>query len=316
VAVTRRFPGVVALDEFTLDVGEGELVTFLGPSGCGKTTALRVAAGFESPDSGGVRLGARDITDLPAQRRNMGMVFQSYSLFPHLTVSENISFGLMVRGAPVPERAARAGEMMELVRITGLAERYPHQLSGGQQQRVALARALAFKPEVLLLDEPLSALDARVRTEVRDEIRSLQMTTGTTTIFVTHDQDEALAVSDRVCVMESGTVHQVASPMEIYQSPQTEFVARFVGESDTVLLRGRNILVRPEDLDITGGAGTGDFDATVVGVDFKGAWSNVVLETAVDRRKVRCSVTAGTSRDLKAGSLVGVCVKRELFALV
>lgn len=314
-SVSKRFGEVVALGDFSLSIDAGELVTFLGPSGCGKTTALRVAAGFEPVDSGRVLVGGRDMTSVPAQRREMGMVFQSYSLFPHLTVRENIAFGLTVRKAVRIVRETRADAMMELVRISELAERYPHQLSGGQQQRVALARALAFEPAVLLLDEPLSALDARVRTEVRDEIRSLQRTTGTTTVFVTHDQEEAMSLSDRVCVMNAGRVHQVASPSEVYLSPATEFVARFVGVSDEVMIDGRTILVRPEEVQISHGSGTGHFDAMVVSTEFGGAQSIVALERVTDRCRMRALVPATDAAIIESGSVVGVTIGRELFAL-
>jgi putative spermidine/putrescine transport system ATP-binding protein len=228
----RRFGGVQALDDLDLEMAPGELIALLGPSGCGKTTALRVLAGLEDTDSGRVLVGGRDITDTPANRRDMGMVFQAYSLFPHLTALQNVEFGLRLRGQKPAARRARAGEMLELVGIGTHAQRFPHQLSGGQQQRVALARALAIQPKVLLLDEPLSALDAKVRVQLRDEIRRIQLEVGTTTLFVTHDQEEALAVADRVGVMRAGRLEQLGPPEEIYQRPSTAFVADFVGLSN------------------------------------------------------------------------------------
>ena len=226
----RTFGTVPALDDLDLAIEPGEFVALLGPSGCGKTTALRVLAGLEDADSGRVLVGGRDVTGLPANRRDMGMVFQAYSLFPHLTALDNVSFGLRLRG----RRAApgRARDMLDLVGIGAFAGRYPHQMSGGQQQRVALARALAIEPSVLLLDEPLSALDAKVRVQLRDEIRRIQTEVGTTTLFVTHDQEEALAVADRVGVMKAGRLEQLAPPAEIYLSPATPFVADFVGVSN------------------------------------------------------------------------------------
>ncbi|GID28160.1 ABC transporter ATP-binding protein [Paractinoplanes brasiliensis] len=226
----RTFGAVHALDNLDLAIEPGEFVALLGPSGCGKTTALRVLAGLEDADSGHVLVGGKDVTGLPANRRDMGMVFQAYSLFPHLTALANVSFGLSLRGRS--RSAERAGEMLELVGISQFADRYPHQLSGGQQQRVALARALAIEPSVLLLDEPLSALDAKVRVQLRDEIRRIQTEVGTTTLFVTHDQEEALAVADRVGVMRAGKLEQLAAPADIYLTPASPFVAEFVGLSN------------------------------------------------------------------------------------
>ena len=228
----RSFGDVHALDGLDLDIAPGELVALLGPSGCGKTTALRILAGLEDPDTGRVLVGGKDVTDRPANHRDMGMVFQAYSLFPHLTALENVEFGLMLRRQRAAQRRQRAGEMLELVGIGAHTGRYPHQLSGGQQQRVALARALAIQPQVLLLDEPLSALDAKVRVQLRDEIRRIQREVGTTTLFVTHDQEEALAMADRVGVMRSGRLEQLGSPEDIYGRPATAFVADFVGLSN------------------------------------------------------------------------------------
>ena len=227
--ITKRFANVTALDNFNLEVKVGELVALLGPSGCGKTTALRVVAGLESQDSGSVRIGDSDITATPAHKRNMGMVFQAYSLFPNLTAEENVAFGLQMRKVSKGVRLKKAKELLELVGLPAHANRFTHQLSGGQQQRVALARALAFEPEILLLDEPLSALDAQVRVNLREEIRRLQISLGTTTLFVTHDQEEAMAISDRVGVMNNGVLEQIDTPDVLYNHPATNFVASFVG---------------------------------------------------------------------------------------
>ena len=202
--LTRRFGATTALDRLSLSIAPGEMVALLGPSGCGKTTALRVLAGFERPDIGRVLVDGKDITHVPAQRRDMGMVFQSYSLFPNMNARDNVAFGLQIRHQRASQRRAKAAELLELVGLADHVSKYPHQLSGGQQQRVALARALAIEPRVLLLDEPLSALDAKVRAELRDQIRLLQQRLAITTVFVTHDQEEAMSISDRVCVMRQG----------------------------------------------------------------------------------------------------------------
>jgi putative spermidine/putrescine transport system ATP-binding protein len=227
--LTRRYGAVLALDELDLDIASGEFLALLGPSGCGKTTALRAIAGFDQPDAGRVLVDGRDITGVPASKRDMGMVFQAYSLFPNLTTAENVAFGLRVRRRSGAEQKRRAAELLELVGLADRGDRYPHQLSGGQQQRVALARALAVAPKVLLLDEPLSALDAQVRVQLREEIRRIQLDLGITTVFVTHDQAEALSVADRVGVMREGRLEQIAAPDELYDRPATAFVAEFVG---------------------------------------------------------------------------------------
>ncbi|GAA3659331.1 putative spermidine/putrescine transport system ATP-binding protein [Lentzea atacamensis] len=278
----KSFGGNVALDGLDLDLAEGELVSLLGPSGCGKTTALRIVAGFETADSGTVTVGGKDITKVPANKRDMGMVFQAYSLFPNMTAAQNVAFGLKMRKADTK----RTGELLELVGLSHLGGRYPHQMSGGQQQRVALARALAIQPRVLLLDEPLSALDAKVRVNLRDEIRRIQTELGMTTLFVTHDQEEALAVSDRVGVMSHGRLEQLDTPSVVYREPKTAFVAQFVGvtnsvegkaEGQTVVINGVTlpaehdqpsgsavrVIVRPEDIGVA--AHSGDANGKIVG---------------------------------------------------
>jgi putative spermidine/putrescine transport system ATP-binding protein len=219
----------VAVKDFNLDIARGELVSFLGPSGCGKTTTLRMVAGFEVPTSGNIYIDNRDVTMVAPNQRNVGMVFQSYALFPNMTVAGNIGYGLRIAKKPRDEINQRVKEMLVLVHMSDFEDRYPHQLSGGQQQRVALARALAVYPQVLLLDEPLSALDAKIRVSLRGEIRTIQKELGITTIYVTHDQEEALSISDRIVVMNAGRIEQIGTSFEIYNFPSTEFIAQFVG---------------------------------------------------------------------------------------
>ena len=235
--LTKTYGDFRAVAGVDLDISQGELVVLLGPSGCGKTTTLRMIAGFIAPTAGEIRLGGHDITRQPPWKRNTGLVFQSYALFPHLTVAENVAFGLQMRKFPQPRIDAKLTEVLRLVRLEGLADRLPRELSGGQQQRVALARALVIEPDILLLDEPLSNLDAKLRQEVRVEIRELQRKLGLTTVMVTHDQEEALTMADRLVVMSNGQVQQVGSQRDLYENPANTFVAGFVGRTN--FLRGR-----------------------------------------------------------------------------
>jgi len=299
----RTYGPVVALNDLSLTIAPGELVALLGPSGCGKTTALRLLAGLEEADGGRVVVDGKDVTGLPTNRRNVGMVFQAYSLFPHMVAWENVAFGLQMRKVSTEERKQRALETLELVGLEKYANRYASQLSGGQQQRVALARALAIRPQVLLLDEPLSALDAKVRARLRDEIRRIQLEVGITTLFVTHDQEEALAIADRVGVMQSGHLEQLGPPITVYSRPATPFVAEFVGLTNRipgevklggVEVRGTQLplvqkdvptgpaiaLVRPEAVTITGDGDTssGPLVGTVIAVAFLGATSRVTVD--------------------------------------
>ncbi|MEU3979859.1 ABC transporter ATP-binding protein [Streptomyces sp. NPDC026672] len=321
----REFGSTVALDGLDLAVHPGEFLALLGPSGCGKTTALRMLAGFEHPDSGAVLVDGEDVTHVPAHRRDAGMVFQSYSLFPHLNAVDNVAFGLRMRKVRTAERRARAVELLELVGLADKGERFPHQLSGGQQQRIALARALALRPRVLLLDEPLSALDAKVRLTLREEIRRLQKELGITTLFVTHDQEEALSVADRVAVMRAGRLEQCAEPAELYGRPATPFVAEFVGTmsrvpgtvtGDHVEVLGRrlpvdgetpgttavDVLVRPEAVRVHAD-GTGG--ARVVGTAFLGAVVRVTVQLA-DGTEVKADLPVHEAAGLGAGAAVRV----------
>jgi putative spermidine/putrescine transport system ATP-binding protein len=312
-SISKNFGDVIALQNFSLSLNEGELVTLLGPSGCGKTTALRIAAGFETSDAGTFSVGGVDVTGLAPQKRNMGMVFQNYSLFPHLTVRENIEFGLSVRKHDKSRRLTRVNDMLELVQLGKLGARFPHQLSGGQQQRVALARALAIGPSVLLLDEPLSALDARVRTEVRDEIRQLQQRTATTTLFVTHDQDEAVAISDRICVMGNGTIHQVGTPRDVYMNPATEFAATFIGESNAVTINQQRFLVRPEDVALVSAQTDNSHLGYVKSIEFLGTHSHVVVMLDHLGQEIRSVIPHHYSHHYNVGDAVGIRFSRVLF---
>jgi ABC-type Fe3+/spermidine/putrescine transport system ATPase subunit len=246
--VTKRFGDHVAVDGVDLEVRDGEFLSLLGPSGCGKTTTLRLIAGFERPDAGSIRIGGRDVASLPPYKRPVNTVFQSYALFPHLSVRDNVAYGLKQRGVPRGERVTRAKEMLEVVHLAGVEVRKPRQLSGGQQQRVALARALVLNPKVLLLDEPLGALDLKVRRELQIELKRIQESVGITFVYVTHDQEEALAMSDRVAVMNHGGIEQLAAPQDIYDRPATEFVAGFIGDTNFIEEHGRRVAVRPARL--------------------------------------------------------------------
>ena len=322
--LTRVYGTVKALDGLTLHLEPGELVALLGPSGCGKTTALRILAGLDEPTSGTVSVDGRDITEVSPNKRDMGMVFQAYSLFPHLTVLDNVAFGLKLRGKDKEQRTSRAAEMLDLVGLSAHRDKFASQLSGGQQQRVALARALAIQPRVLLLDEPLSALDAKVRVQLRDEIRRVQIEVGTTTLFVTHDQEEALAVADRVGVMSQGRLEQIAAPADLYANPATPFVAEFVGLNNRIpaevsdgaarilnviiptlpgSVTGQGVaLVRPESVTVTPAPGGA---ASVAAVAFLGPISRVSV-TLADGTLAVAQIASAQAQRLSVGQPVVV----------
>jgi len=304
--ITRRFGDVLAVDDVSLAVAEGELLVLLGPSGCGKTTTLRMIAGFIETSAGTVRIGDRDVTQEPPYRRNIGVVFQNYALFPHLTVFENVAFGLRRRRTPEAQIASRVGQALALVKLEALAQRLPRQLSGGQQQRVALARALVIEPDVLLLDEPLSNLDAKLRHDVRQEIRRLQQMLKITTIMVTHDQDEAMSMGDRLVVLNAGRVQQIGSPQALYRKPENLFVASFIGQANFLDGRperdgavfvtrsgvaiacaraapeSRSLMIRPETIEVLDPSATGTnvFPAILEVVTYLGSASELAVRLA------------------------------------
>jgi spermidine/putrescine transport system ATP-binding protein len=276
-SVTKRFGDVVAVDALDLEIAHGEFLSLLGPSGCGKTTTLRLIAGFERPDEGALFIGGRDVRGLPPYRRDVNTVFQSYALFPHLSVLDNVAYGLKQRGLARRERHAKAREILELVRLPGVERRKPRQLSGGMQQRVALARALVMSPRVLLLDEPLGALDLKLRKELQVFLKTLHADLGITFVYVTHDQEEALAMSDRVAVMNGGRIEQLAAPQEIYDHPASRFVADFIGETNFIRRNGHVIALRPEQIEVA--AESGRLAATVVTTMVVGPAVQCVVKT-------------------------------------
>jgi putative spermidine/putrescine transport system ATP-binding protein len=329
----RSFGAVTALQGIDLALGEGEFVSLLGPSGCGKTTALRIVAGFDQPDSGTVLVGGKDVTRVSPNRRDMGMVFQAYSLFPNMTAEQNVEYGLRIRRKPKAGRRGRVAELLELVGLAEAGKRYPHQLSGGMQQRVALARALAIEPSVLLLDEPLSALDAKVRVQLREEIRRIQLELGITTIYVTHDQEEALSISDRVAVMYGGKIEQVGSPAEMYGNPATPFVAEFIGTMNRLIAtvadngsidygglvlrvdaaqglpRGERVLclVRPETVTVVADNGAslnGGLAGEVISSTFLGSTTRVRVVDESGQRTLTADISTGQAAALPVGTKV------------
>jgi putative spermidine/putrescine transport system ATP-binding protein len=327
--------GTRALEPATLDIARGETLVLLGPSGCGKTTMLRIIAGLEVPDSGGrVLFDGKDMTAVPIERRNVGMVFQSYALFPNMSVSDNIGYGLKIRGMPAKERAARVAELVALTNISGLENRRIDQLSGGQRQRVALARAVAIRPGILLLDEPLTALDAALRDRLRGELNRLLRALGITTIYVTHDQSEAMELGDRVVVMQKGAIAQIGTPREIYFTPRSRFVAEFIGAANIVeaaiedghlvLPGGRQpiageanmpaavAMIRPETIRVTS-AGSASLSGTIDSVSFIGDRQRLVVSGASNRL---LTVDAPNTVHAKSGERIGLSISRDAIRLL
>lgn len=327
--------GTRALEAATLDIARGETLVLLGPSGCGKTTMLRIIAGLEQPDAGGkVLFDGKDMTAMPIERRNVGMVFQSYALFPNMTVSENIGYGLKIRGMPNKERAERVAELVALTNISGLENRRIDQLSGGQRQRVALARAVAIRPGILLLDEPLTALDAALRDRLRGELNRLLRALGITTIYVTHDQSEAMELGDRIVVMQKGAIAQIGSPREIYFTPQSRFVAEFIGAANIVeaaienghlVLPGGRLpvrcvanvpaavaMIRPETIRVTS-AGSASLSGTVDSVSFIGDRQRLVISGASNRL---LTVDAPNTVQARSGERIGLSISPDAVRLL
>ena len=339
---TRDYGGVRAVDAMDLVILEGEFLSLLGPSGCGKTTTLNLIAGFVEPTAGRILIDGEDVTGLPAHLRGLGVVFQSYALFPHLSVFENVAFGLRERRTPSAEIARRVGEALELVQLDRQGRQRPAELSGGMQQRVALARALVYRPRVLLLDEPLAALDKKLREEMRDELRAIQRSVGITTVFVTHDQGEALGLSDRIAVMSRGRIEQLGAPREIYERPASRFVADFIGAS--TVLRGRavaedrvalspdltirvsvggvlrvgeqiELAIRPERVRLAAAAGEGTAEARIEGLVYQGAMTEVSARLA-DGQRVRVSVNEPAPMPLAPGQIIHLRLPADAFMVL
>ena len=309
----RSFGDVRAVAGVDLDIYEGEFITLLGPSGSGKTTVLRMIAGFEKPDSGTIQLAGKDVSQLPPYERDVNTVFQDYALFPHMNVISNIEYGLKVKGVAKEECSARALEALKQVRLEGYGERKPSQLSGGQRQRVALARALVNRPSVLLLDEPLGALDLKLREQMQIELKELQREVGITFIFVTHDQEEALTMSDRIAVFNNGKIEQLGTPREIYENPVSSFVSEFVGQTNKIVIDGARINIRPESVSVSVSKSSGNrsLEGTLRDVIFVGAITRYLVDT-------RCGavISVVPVGDLKVGDAVTVSWEKEKEFLV
>ena len=312
--LTRTFGDVRAVAGVDLDIFEGEFITLLGPSGSGKTTVLRMIAGFEKPDSGSIVLGGKDVSQLPPYDRDVNTVFQDYALFPHMDVISNIEYGLRVKGVDKSSRLERATQALKQVRLEGYENRKPAQLSGGQRQRVALARALVNRPSVLLLDEPLGALDLKLREQMQIELKELQREVGITFIFVTHDQEEALTMSDRIAVFNHGRIEQLGSPREIYENPQSSFVSEFVGQTNKIEIEGRKINIRPEFISVSKTACFGDcsVQGTLRDAIFVGAVTRYLVDTTLGSTMISTNPT----EDISIGESVTLSWDKEKEFLV
>ena len=306
--MTKKYDNGDGVEHINLDIYEGEIVTFLGPSGCGKTTILRTIGGFLDVTSGDIAVDGQSIIGMPPEKRPTAMVFQSYNLWPHMTIYENLAFGLKLRKVPKAEINADVKKYLDLVSMPGCEKKYPGQLSGGQQQRIAIARSLMLKPSLLLLDEPFSALDAKIRQQMREELKKIQQDLGITVIFVTHDQEEAMSLSHRIVVMNKGKFEQTGTPAEIYDKPATLHVASFIGEMNFLKKDGKTIAVRPEDLTVTEGSG-GQFDATVRTVMLLGHY--VVMTAQHGDDVIKCYINRELSEKLKEGDRVSLTVGKH-----
>lgn len=307
--MTKKYDNGDGVAHINLDVYEGEIVTFLGPSGCGKSTILRTLGGFLDVSEGDITIDGKSIIALPPEKRPTAMVFQSYNLWPHMTIYENLAFGLKLRKIPKSTYDPDIKKMLELVHMSGSEKKYPGQLSGGQQQRIAIARSLLLKPSLLLLDEPFSALDAKIRQEMREELKKIQNDLGITVIFVTHDQEEAMALSHRIVVMNKGKFDQVGTPEEIYDDPQTLHVASFIGEMNFIDANGKTIAVRPEDLTVVKGTDKADLNATVRTSMLMGHY--VSLTAQYGENIIKCFVDRDVAEDLEVGDAISLAIGKH-----
>ncbi|MBP1937074.1 spermidine/putrescine transport system ATP-binding protein [Paenibacillus sediminis] len=306
VQIEKHFSGQVVVHPLSLTIKEGEFLTLLGPSGCGKTTILRMIAGFEQPTDGDIFLDGQKVTNLSPNRRDLNLVFQHYALFPHMTVEENIAFGLKMKKTPPSQQKERVEEALKMTQLTQLTKRYPHELSGGQQQRVAIARAIANKPKVLLLDEPLGALDLQLRKSLQTELKQLQRSLGITFIYVTHDQEEAMMLSDRIVIMNNGQVEQIGTPREIYETPRTLFAATFIGENNIFSSDGRLFAVRPENIRVVREINKASRKGTVQDIVYLGNVHKLIVQLDDEPMNVTAALDFADDRTWQIGEKVGV----------